>query len=185
MPSWCRPRDTWDVRARGGRPGGQEAWGQGGPPLLGVHGGWRSVFQALQGLPRKDAGPQHPSGLSVPGVRTPRIQSRELSLASDPSPTSAQAPRRRPRLPHLLPAPLSPPPPTTTDHSDRSCRARSRPSEERSGAGGRRGILWLVAPLGRAVGASRAWGRAENIPDRSANQRRNLHCVPARHTPRD
>lgn len=45
-------------------------------------------------------------------------------------------------------------------------------------------------PAGYAVGSGgrglEGWGEREaNTPDRSANQRPDLRCVPARHTPRD
>lgn len=148
---------------------------------------WAStgVGGASQGLPRKDGAPQHPSRFTP--LRGPNAAGAALGTEPDavPCPASAHAPQRRARPPRPPSSSSSTASPHDTDHSDRSRRARSRPSKERSGAGGRHGSHGLAPPLGRAAGASRAWGRAENTPDRSANHRVDLHCVPARHTPRD
>lgn len=63
------PSGTPETNAPGRGHGGQA-----GSPSLCVRGGRRGASRALQGLPRKDGGPQHPSRLSVPGVRTPRVR---------------------------------------------------------------------------------------------------------------
>lgn len=74
-----------------------------------------------------------------------------------------------------------PPRPATTDHSDRSRRATSRPSEERAGATGDAGRLrrWVGRRGPRGCGASAEYTRPPLRPER-----RPPLCPSKTHSPR-
>lgn len=149
---------------------GRESRGQG--PL---RPGWVPLAGRPQGTARREPGP---AGLSQERRGPPTTIPTHYSQGSEHHGTRAggrvwrgsPVPRAHMRAqaaspptasPSRAPSPASP---TITDHSDRSRRARSRPSEERSGAGGRRRSHWLPPRLVGRRGPRRRGGELKIHP---------------------